>query len=48
MATMSVGEYANVHWRPAGSLPVGEVNERLSEAVPPGDTAADDKTRVSV
>lgn len=48
IATTFAGEYTRVNWRAAGSLPVGDVKERLREAVPPEDTTLDAKTSVSV
>jgi len=47
MATMSDGEYANVHWMPAGSLPEGELSERFRDTVPPGAVAPDDSAKES-
>lgn len=47
-AVISDGEYANVHSIPAGSLPAGDVTERFSDTVLPGDATADDRARVSV
>lgn len=38
----------SVHSTPAGWLPVGEVNDRFSETVPPGLVEADDRAKISV
>jgi len=45
---MSDGEYDTVHSNPAGSLPDGELSERLSGTAPPGDTTPEDNAKVSV
>jgi hypothetical protein len=44
---MSDGEYAKIHWIPAGSFPTGESSARFNDAVPPGVVTPDDNDKES-
>ena len=46
-ATLAAG-YANVHWRDAGSLPVGDAKVTFREAVPFAAAAPEDSVKESV
>lgn len=48
IAVISEVAYVNIHCTPAGSLPEGEVNVRLSVAGPPEAAVADDNAKASV
>lgn len=44
----AVGEYDKVHWTPAGSLPLGDVKDKLRETVPFVPAVPEDRAKVSV
>ena len=44
---MSEVEYASVHWRPAGGVPVVEANDKARDVLPPCVAVLEDSDNVS-